>query len=176
MARPNHVTKYKNLGFDPQQVDVRCFGIGGGRVVPGYKFIRDQVDLALGDDRTVFFIHIGENDLRSCEADYISDWVHQLISYLNSKPQVRFVCISQLLVFPKQQQYRDKVVAINKAVSEICCSLPKFLYCRHKGFWDWKPEKNPFAADQIHLNEEIGLPKYWDSVKYFVNFALRCTD
>jgi hypothetical protein len=63
MADPRHGDQYRNLGLDETHVLVWCFGLGGERVVPGYKSIREQVDLALADECTMLFLHIGENDL-----------------------------------------------------------------------------------------------------------------
>jgi len=59
------VATHNNLGMDPAQVNVRCFGLGGARVVPGYKDVRTQVNAAIADQRAIIVLHVGENDLNT---------------------------------------------------------------------------------------------------------------
>jgi len=82
MKHPSRMATHRNLGFSGTEVDVRCYGLGGGRVVPGYKYIQEEINRALKEQCTIFYLHIGENDFNQWEPQVISDHLHSLISNL----------------------------------------------------------------------------------------------
>jgi len=170
MVDPVRAATCNNLGEDPTQVNVRCFGMGGARVLPGYKDIRTQVNNALADQRTVFVIHVGENDLKHSSPNVILQNLHQIIQHITASPQVRFVCVNQLLVFPCHEGRRQAINTINAGLQDTYGESPNILYCRHRGFW--YNSLNLFDQDNCHLSD-LGLEKYRVNVKHFVRFALR---
>jgi len=113
MTDPIRAATHSNLGMDPAQVNVRCFGLGGARVVPGYKDVRTQVNAAIADQRAIIVLHVGENDLNTQTPQNIVGSYQQLIQHILTFPQVQLICIGQLLVFPCHERHRDAVVQIN---------------------------------------------------------------
>jgi len=173
MSDPARSATHGNLGLSPAQVDIQCFSRGGARVVPGFKDIRVQVNAALAAQCTIVVLHVGENDLNLHGPQVIAGNLQQIIQHILGFPQVRMICVGQLLVFPCHERHREAVVEINSTVHDVYAQFagtPRVLCCKHRGMWF--NHNNLFDPDQCHLND-MGLQKYWAIIRKWVKFAIK---
>ena len=123
-----------------------------------------------------FFVHVGECDVADrsgrelLQPDVIVRHIISLVRLL-LRDGVRFVVVSQLLVWTRQRGFSLSITIVNHLLEEALAELPRdrVMFWRHRGgFW----RGDPFDDDAVHLNEH-GLHRYWHNLRQALSICIR---
>lgn len=157
--------EYDNLGLSPLSYNVACLGAGGLKLSDRRRMHAKDRSLQNSD---LVILELGSNDL--CDPNYHpEDFARHLIAhakYLTTGLGVRTVVICQIIKRRTEPYvgYNDRVVAANQSlVSLIDTCLDPIVFWRHRGVWN--SSSDIYAADGIHLSNDVGYKKYLRSMR-----------
>ena len=146
--------------------------------VPGGKTQRLWEDSSIQDfEPHIVVLQCGSNDLCN-NSRAPEDVCAELIRYcehLINDTSVQHVVILQILQrLPPNRPIRYEVntpwfnhraFETNKLLIEACSANPKLTYYQHRGLSNSDTLQQAMLGDGVHLNVEIGYPKYFRNVR-----------
>jgi len=167
------------MGFDEERVNVRCFGVGGGRLRPDPKrCVLNWLGQELSSYPTIVFIHLGENDVRDMDAQEIVSALTALLQYIAAVCRPAVIICSELVPFPAFEPNRENLMrpvndCLKAALAGMTSSVTRFAFWKHEiGMWSPDANSNIFDHDRVHLNYN-GMRRYYSSVRAAVQKSIR---
>jgi lysophospholipase L1-like esterase len=131
-------------------------------------------------------LQVGSNDLcdLSVEVQQVVDKLVDFVEILRGHG-VRRICVYQILhrKAPKVPcryavdavWFNSRVDLVNKMLNDRMGRdfLAGVRFWRHSGFWSRENQALVYCDDGVHLNEEHGYPKYYNSVRASIVSALK---
>ena len=173
-----------NLGLPFDQMLIRFFGVNGGSLERHSEQsicqVLDGPDSVNAFKPAIVFIHVGENDVPRMDSGSLTECYFDFCDQLASINSVRSIVLSCLLPFP---------VIVRDAAHDAClcqcnmvlkASSPEIINVDQAFAWSHKlglrapdAETRKFHIDGFHMNDVLGINKYYHSVRTAVAYARR---
>jgi hypothetical protein len=166
-------TTHRNLGFPPSDMFVRYVSRGGGHVrrTADDRSMYSYMTEAASMTPDIVYLHVGENDLRVLTAVELADAIEHYIATLTAACRPRYIIVSQLLCFPQNSDFIDRVGFVNRRLEayarrQNARGASQIVVWKHRiGVWGRGHEA--LFVDGVHLNS-VGMARYWHSVRTVV--------
>lgn len=164
--------------FDQHRCNIVFTGISGGKILND-NHLRVFENAIRAHRPAWIIIHIGGNDLD--RKDISVEDVHLLIlKYINllrtfcRRYSVKFV-VCQLLFRERTRNllpdcYNQMVLEANKSLKSECKHYDDIVYWKLRGL---KNSVENIFSDGVHLNRQIGLPKYYRCIRGAILYLSR---
>lgn len=164
-----------NLNLDPNRVQIYWYGEGGATIAneTHSKCIGSTASMVRDLEADIVFVDIGSNDLCNPAlhpaklVDYILSFANSLIAH-----GCRCVILSEILHRQSAYSYNLRVDATNALLQQFCLSVPNMVFWKHsRQNFNKRFLTNFVAADGIHVDQSVGMPKYYVSVRGAILYA-----
>ena len=164
-----------NMGFDGTEIQVEFASLSGGTLRPGPKCIQSRkfMEVFHSFQPHSVFIQIGGNDLtHEDQPERLARDIRSFAEFLITAYEINHIVVSQLLPRYSERsgpRYNDKVVEVNKHLSQLLLECDNVTLWKHRGLWK---DTSSLLCDKVHLND-AGMRIYAKSVRAAVGSSKR---
>lgn len=162
-----------NFNIIPSSCEITYLSVPGLKIDNSSTYINRISELS----PDLVYLHIGENDIKDKQPQYIADTISSLCkSILSVLPSHGEIILSQLLPFPVLfPLYKQNIFTINSTLKYVLTDTNRITFWTHRGGF-WKPptqlltgtvRKQLFHHDGVHLSMQ-GCQTYFVSIRTII--------
>lgn len=155
---------FVNFGFDGTELQVHCYGVGGGTIYTGVKSIQRHLNVVHDYQPHYIFIHIGGNDIS--DGSDPKTTAHDVVTFsrmLLTSYSPQHVLLGQGLPrFHDDGSFNHKIRIFNEELERSLPPSDAIKLWKHRGFF--KAPEALYHHDKIHLNPH-GMWKFARSIR-----------